>query len=359
MPGTNSVEKTASVTSEVLEIEWDVSKLDEYKKDELIFFAKRFKVPRAGCKNKTDYYKALKAWIESRNAPEDQELPDDTGVPDKEGSIHSFGRGLSPEELADRKETRNHEMKLAELNLKGQLELESKRMALEERKLQLEFDVKMREMSLKEKALDHPPSGGSTTPVQVESRVHIPKDVVKEFFKGDDIGQWFRAYEVAMLSHRVPERDWGAGLWGRFLSEGRDTLLDLPTEDQRSYPPMKEALMTRYGLTPEMYRQKFRGCNKRPGNTYVEFVTFFCRALDGWVKGNKVNDFQGLFDLIAWEHLSDQCFPELRQHLIDSKLSNPRKLAEEADRWLSTRVHKGPVGDSAKEEDDVSEKVIN
>ncbi|KAJ1121808.1 hypothetical protein NDU88_000327, partial [Pleurodeles waltl] len=56
-------------------------------------------------------------------------------------------------------------------------------------------------------------------------------------------------------------------------------------------------------------------------------------ALDGWVKGSNVTDFQGLYNLIAWEHLSSLCFAELRQHLTDSRLTDPRKLAMEADRW--------------------------
>ncbi|KAJ1200775.1 hypothetical protein NDU88_004596 [Pleurodeles waltl] len=66
-------------------------------------------------------------------------------------------------------------------------------------------------------------------------------------------------------------------------------------------------------------------------------------SLDGWVKGSKVTTYEGLYNLIAWEHLYSLCFPELRQYLIDSKLTDPRKLAQEVVRWESTRVLKREV----------------
>ncbi|KAJ1083420.1 hypothetical protein NDU88_003579, partial [Pleurodeles waltl] len=63
-------------------------------------------------------------------------------------------------------------------------------------------------------------------------------------------------------------------------------------------------------------------------------------AMDGWMKGSKVTEYEGLYNLNAWEHLSSRCFPELQQHLIDSKLTDPRRLAKEADHWPNTRVQK-------------------
>lgn len=58
------------------------------------------------------------------------------------------------------------------------------------------------------------------------------------------------------------------------------------------------------------------------------------------MKGSEVTDYKGLYNLIVWEHLSSLGFPELCQHLMDSRLTDPRKLAQEANHWVSSRVHK-------------------
>ena len=64
------------------------------------------------------------------------------------------------------------------------------------------------------------------------------------------------------------------------------------------------------------------------------------------MKGSKVTDYDGLYNLIMREHMFSNCFTELRQYLIDSKLTVPRELGKEADLWISTstRVPKKEPG---------------
>ncbi|KAJ1134698.1 hypothetical protein NDU88_001145 [Pleurodeles waltl] len=181
-----------------------------------------------------------------------------------------------------------------------------------------------------------------------QRRVHIPKDLVKDYKREDDIYLWFKGYESALHMNLVPEAYWGAALWKHFEVEGRDTLTALRDAQDLTYTIMKDALLTRYGLTPEQYKDKFRSYKKKESQMWLECVDSFCWPLDGWVKGSKVTTYEGLYNLIAWEQLYSLCFPELRQHLIDSKLIDPRKLAQEADRWESTRVQKRYGGDHAK-----------
>ncbi|XP_078496945.1 uncharacterized protein LOC144753011 [Lissotriton helveticus] len=141
----------------------------------------------------------------------------------------------------------------------------------------------------------------------------------------------------------------GGGLYKYMPPTGRDTLLALEQEKQTHYPTMKMALIKKFGLTPEKYRQKFRGSHKLSTQNWVDFLDYARKALEGWVQGSEVKDYEGLYDLFLKEHLLEKCFPELRQHLVDSKLTNPRKLAEEADIWASTPVSsKGTRGDSQR-----------
>ncbi|KAJ1211568.1 hypothetical protein NDU88_006926 [Pleurodeles waltl] len=158
--------------------------------------------------------------------------------------------------------------------------------ALAEKKLLLAHELSLKELEIKARQSESSNNGGSIqTGPAGEKKVRIPKNVVPSFVVGDDIDKWLAAYEVALRAHEVPEGQWGVAI----------------------------------------------------------------KALSGWVWGNKVNDYKGLYDLILREHMLNTTFIELRQHLVDSKLTDPRELAEEEDLWISTRVSKKvPGGDSHK-----------
>ncbi|KAJ1173424.1 hypothetical protein NDU88_005259 [Pleurodeles waltl] len=113
---------------------------------------------------------------------------------------------------------------------------------------------------------------------------------------------------------------------------------------------MKRCLTKKFGLTPEQYRMKFRDTQKVSTQSWVDFVDTSLKALEGWIIGNKVNTYEGLYNLIMREHILTNCTQErLRQHLVDSKQTNPREVGEAADEWLRTRVVvKSQVGDSKK-----------
>ena len=52
-------------------------------------------------------------------------------------------------------------------------------------------------------------AGFSSTASSGEKKVNLPKDLVPSFVVGDNIDNWFKAYEVALSMHRVPKEDWG------------------------------------------------------------------------------------------------------------------------------------------------------
>ncbi|KAJ1117697.1 hypothetical protein NDU88_005894, partial [Pleurodeles waltl] len=78
-------------------------------------------------------------------------------------------------------------------------------------------------------------------------------------------------------------------------------------------------LTKKFGLTPEQYRLKFRDTQKTSTQSWVDFVDISVKALEGWIQGNKVSTFEGLYNLIMREHLLTNCVQEkLRQYLVDS-----------------------------------------
>ena len=107
--------------------------------------------------------------------------------------------------------------------------------------------------------------------------MHIPEDLVPNFVVGDDIDNWFKAYEVALEMHRIPKED-----WKHIPSTDRDTCLSLGEAERMNYSSMKGALVLKFGLTAEKYHIKFRESQMISEQNLVDCVTHFTKTLDGW-----------------------------------------------------------------------------
>ncbi|KAJ1206275.1 hypothetical protein NDU88_001684 [Pleurodeles waltl] len=250
-----------------VEAVFDLKQLDSYNKAQLKQFCKKFGCPIKSSSKKDELKKALRAWVTTRSTgrhTEDEEEDEDEEV---EQSVHNgivggpviprervsrgsssvSSKGLTPEELQDRQAEREYQLELKKLSL----EMEQRRLAIEERKLAMAHELSLKEIDQRSQ-----PSrdGGSNPTVQPERRVHIPKYLVRDYEREDDIYLWFKGYESALHMNLVPEAHWGAALWKHFEAEGRDTLTALGDAQDLTYPVMKEAFLTRYGLTPEQYK---------------------------------------------------------------------------------------------------------
>ncbi|XP_078535221.1 uncharacterized protein LOC144821952 [Lissotriton helveticus] len=212
--------------------EFQKEKMEDYSHKELKQFCKDLGIATTGLSTKEDFKSALQAWVDAGEAPPPREdNPGPNGGP--EAQLNPAGErpanpnpGRSPEDARERERNRLHELELARLKQEGEIQLAERKLALEqlrlegdleekrrqrdleEKKLMLEHERVLKELEFKTKAGETTTSGSKTSPPPVDTKVHIPKDVVKEYYKNDDIQQWFTAYEVAMAAHRVPLRDW-------------------------------------------------------------------------------------------------------------------------------------------------------
>ncbi|KAJ1167485.1 hypothetical protein NDU88_007877 [Pleurodeles waltl] len=304
--------------------------------------------------------KSLTAWAEAQEV-ETEEAPEEEPKEDDANSNHSGEeRHQTPSEEEEERSSLDtvtrgrpkasgrkgvlsggENPSIRERELEAQLAyiaLEAEKLALEKKKWA--YKEKRDGSSDKEAEVS---MGGGVCP-------RLPKGVVPAYVEGDDIDKWLGAFERALQMRRVRPQYWGSLLWELVPNSGRDRLLTLRGEEADSYPSMKRCLAKKFGLTPEQYRMKFRDTQKVSTQSWVDFVDTSLKALEGWIIGNKVNTYEGLYNLIMREHILTNCIQErLRQHLVDSKLTNPRELGEAADEWLRTRVVvKSQGGDSKK-----------
>ncbi|KAJ1196560.1 hypothetical protein NDU88_000426 [Pleurodeles waltl] len=224
-----------------------------------------------------------------------------------------------------------------------QLARMAKRLALERQILAIERERK--EMGL------GPINGGSNITRVRDSpdMLKIPKGIVTKYEDGDDITKWFTAFERACVTRKVNKSHWGALLWEMFTGKCRDRLLTLSKKDAESYDLMKGTLIEGFGFSTEEYRIRFRGAQKSSSQTWVDYVDYSVKTLDGWVTGNEVHDYVGLYNLFMKEHILRNCFNEkLHQYLVDLGPISPQELGKKADHWVKTRVTKTSTGGDQK-----------
>ncbi|KAJ1124930.1 hypothetical protein NDU88_003377 [Pleurodeles waltl] len=126
--------------------------------------------------------------------------------------------------------------------------------------------------------------------------------------------------------------------------------------DANNFQVLKNALLDGYGLTTEQYRIKFRETKKESSQDWVDFIDHSVKALEGWLHGSKVTDYDSLYNLILREHILNNCVSDLlHQYLVDSDLTSPQELGKKADKWVRTRVnrkvHTGGDKDGNKKKD--------
>ncbi|KAJ1148847.1 hypothetical protein NDU88_001671 [Pleurodeles waltl] len=161
-----------------------------YIKAQLKQFCKGFDCPIKSSSRKEELQKALRVWVTAKSTEghtedegdeeEEEECSVHNGIVGgpfmSRGKVSRAGssvssKGLTPEELQDRQAEKEYQ-------------LEQRRLALEERKSAMAHELSLREMDQRSQSSR---DGGSNPTVQPERRVHIPKDLVKDYKREDDI----------------------------------------------------------------------------------------------------------------------------------------------------------------------------
>eukprot|EP00079_Xenopus_tropicalis_P020074 XP_012810580.1 PREDICTED: uncharacterized protein LOC105945996 [Xenopus tropicalis] len=176
----------------------------------------------------------------------------------------------------------------------------------------------------------------------VESRA---RDILKlatafpTFHEGQDsIDAFLETFEIMCRAHNISEEDWPRILSGKLTGRASATFRALSDEQRLDYEEIKQALLIRYAITPEFYRQTFRSLLKTPQDTYLEFGNKLSRALDKWVKGSGAETMEDLRQLCLKEQFLERCPPGVREWVVDREPQTVEEAAQLADKYMETRM---------------------
>ena len=184
---------------------------------------------------------------------------------------------------------------------------------------------------------EHPASPQVTPPTPT------PKPKLPKFDETvDDLDAYLERFERCAATYEWPKDSWASCLCPLLTGKALEAYISMSSKDSGDYDLVKVAILQRYMLTEEGYRQKFRDTNPEKGETVAQYTARMSRYFCRWVELAGFNkNFDNLKDLILREQFMRKCHFDLRMFL---KERGPRSLCETVtltEKYLA--AHGGPM----------------
>ncbi|XP_065454470.1 uncharacterized protein LOC122172930 isoform X1 [Chrysemys picta bellii] len=233
---------------------------------------------------------------------------------------------LKLRELEDREQQRQHEQE--EKEKRRQHERKEN-----ERQRQHEERLRHHKLELARLRGSEPPAavseGGPKTAWSFDKCILAPRK------EGEDMDDFLDAFETACELHQVDPADRLRVLTPLLDPKAVALYRQLEEAEKGDYELFKKALLREFGLTPEMYRERFRSQDKTPEISYLQLAVRMEGYASKWADGAQTKE--DLVKLLVLEQLYERCPSDLRLWLRDKKPENPRHAGRLADEFVKSR----------------------
>ncbi|XP_075737410.1 uncharacterized protein LOC119162224 [Rhipicephalus microplus] len=249
------------------------------------------------------------------------------------------GFGLEGRELYDfvererskRKEERDAER--AYFRQLAEFEMEQER-----EKSRLRIQEERERLSLRQQST---PQSGQTTGSEAAGRMHpiSPHKLMPPFNEArDDLDAYLRRFEHVAQSQRWPREDWATALSLCLSGEALNVFSRMPASDCTDYEKLRKALMIRFRLTEEGFREKFRRATPNNNETCSLFLTRLRNFLERWVDlAGTGNSYEALFELVLKEQFLSTCATTLELFLREKTDASLGDMVQRAEQY--TEAH--------------------
>ena len=167
-------------------------------------------------------------------------------------------------------------------------------------------------------------------------RADSDKDVkVPKLTENDDIVAYMTTFERLMVAYEVKAERWVFKLATNLVGKAQQAYAALTTEDAMSYEKVKEAILQRYNITSESYRQRFRALRQKTGESGQELVARLDDLAAKWLKSCKTPE--EIRDKIILEQFLNILPEEVRIFVKERKPESAGKAGKLVDDFVQTR----------------------
>ena len=134
---------------------------------------------------------------------------------------------------------------------------------------------------------------------------------------------------------------WPFKLAPQLTGKAQQAYAALSPEDANSYDSVKAAILRRYNINEETYRQRFWGTTMKPGETPRELVTRLHDLVTKW--GKDCKDVNNVFDMMVREQLLNTLPEEVRVWVRERKPKSCEEAGQLAEDYLQMQETR-PLG---------------
>lgn len=238
---------------------------------------------------------------------------------------------MEAEERAQiRKDELHLKLEMRRLELEAEKDLKIRQMDFEMRKLELEVEMaRLAAVPAVSNSVFSTPGSASTFDISRHIAL-VPQ------FRESEVDSYFCAFERIAVALNWPRDVWPLLLQCKLSGKAQEVLGTLSLADSLNYDIVKATVLRGYELVPEAYRQKFRKHSKSSIKTFVEFAREKESLFDKWCSASKINDFEGLRELMLLEEFKNSLPERLVVYINEQKVLKLSDAAVLADEFVLT-----------------------
>ena len=168
-----------------------------------------------------------------------------------------------------------------------------------------------------------------------DTTTHKEKVVLPRFAEGEDIEAFLTTFERLMSIYHIEERRWVAKLAPQLSGRAQQAYAAMSSDDALVYTEVKKAILQRYDISEETYRQRFREARRKEGEPYIELATRMSDLFRKWTAD--CTTLEQMTEKLLIEQLLETMPVDLRVWLSDKKPKNCKTAGKLADDYLLAR----------------------
>ncbi|XP_041822887.1 uncharacterized protein LOC121628054 [Melanotaenia boesemani] len=162
----------------------------------------------------------------------------------------------------------------------------------------------------------------------------------------DDIEHFLMTFERMALACRWPDEDWAFHLVPLLTGKARGAYVHMDMDDSLEYDKVKAAILQKYDVNPETYRQRFRSLEVKLDENPKELYARLKELYGKWIKP-KGKSVQEISEIIILEQYLRMLSPELQVWIKEHNPNSAAEAAQLADVFVAARKKGQPWSNTA------------
>ena len=213
-------------------------------------------------------------------------------------------------------------------------EREKERLEFERDREREKHELAMKQIELEMMNSNNSHNSTSTKDVPCPSTSATPKLPAFVDHK-DDLDSYLNRFERFARSNKWEKTVWATSLSALLTGRALDVYSRLPETSASDYDTLKEALLKRYELTENGFRNRFKTSKPEHGESPEQFFIRLGNYLTRWIELSGINkDYDSLCDLLIKDQFISSCPTDLAIHLKERAPSDLHELSKISEQYL-------------------------